>query len=115
MNDTSMVCARTLGIANYDARWIYKSNLVKLTATGLLPCSNYTAELEQRPENILPAMWDMVFYTQLYCQKAIKPFHLEVTIYGAKTDGFYYGLRCGRTARGANQAGSGGGRPGGTA
>lgn len=65
---------RVLGIATYEARWVQRSSLVRLTARGILPCSNYLAQLEQRPERIIPPMWDMVFYAQDWCQRAIRPF-----------------------------------------
>lgn len=71
---------RTYGVANYKATWIGKSLLVRLTASGILPCYNYTAQLEKRPERVEPPNWDMIFYTQDVCLKALKPFNVEVTI-----------------------------------
>ena len=70
--------SRVYGSAEYEAKWIGKSLLVELTATGILPCSNYVAQLEQRPERILPPMWDMVFYAPNFCEKAKKPFSESV-------------------------------------
>ncbi len=71
---------RVYGVARYEARWINKSFLVRLTATGILPCSNYRAQLEKRPERVLPPMWDMVFYIQDHCEKALCPFKSEVVM-----------------------------------
>ena len=79
---------KVLGIAEYTATWVQRSSLVRLTATGLLPCSNYCAQLELRPERVTPPMWDMVFYVQDLCLEAIAPFDLEVVMVnasGAKT------------------------------
>lgn len=69
---------RVLGIADYEARWVHNSFLVELTATGVLPCDNYEAQIEQRPEKVLPPMWDMVFYIQTHCAKRLKPFIKKV-------------------------------------
>lgn len=70
---------RTYGIAEYSANWIGKSLLVKLTASGVLPCANYSAQLEKRPERVDPPNWDMIFYTQDVCLKALKPFTVEAS------------------------------------
>lgn len=67
-----------LGIAQYTAVRAPRSDLVVLTAVGILPCANYIAELVQRPERIFPPMWSMVFYTQLLCLRALKPFEVKV-------------------------------------
>lgn len=69
---------RTLGSANYKAEWVSRTNLVKLTATGILPCANYEAQLEERPERVIPPMWDMIFYVTDFCLKALKPFEKSV-------------------------------------
>lgn len=69
---------RTLGIASYEARWISRSIMVKLSATGVLPCFNFEAQLEQRPERVDPPNWEMIFYTQNFCLTATKPFSREV-------------------------------------
>ena len=74
---TAKSTSRVLGVANYEARWIAKSLLVRLTATGVLPCINYEAQLEKRPERVSPPMWDMVFIVDDYCLKALKPFSVE--------------------------------------
>ena len=50
MTDTMNTETRVFGYGEYEARWIQRSSLVKLTAKGILPCSNYRAQLEQRPE-----------------------------------------------------------------
>jgi hypothetical protein len=67
-----------LGTAQYTAIRAPRSDLVVLTAVGILPCANYIAELVQRPERIFPPMWSMVFYTQLLCLRALKPFEVKV-------------------------------------
>ena len=72
--------ARVLGSATYEAHWVQRSNLVRLTAKGLLPCSNYIAQIEQRPERITPPMWDMIFYVPDSCQKALHFFEERVTM-----------------------------------
>jgi len=69
---------RRLGIATYRAEWIGKSLLVRLTATGVMPCYNYEAMLEQHPARVLPPMWNMVFLTQDFCLTAMKPFEHSV-------------------------------------
>lgn len=70
---------RTYGIAQYKAHWVGKSLLVKLTASGVLPCANYCAQLEKRPERFDPPNFDMIFYVQDVCQKALRPFAVEAT------------------------------------
>ena len=67
-----------LGTALYTAIRTPRSDLVVLTAVGILPCANYIAELVQRPERIFPPMWSMVFYTQPLCLRALKPFEVKV-------------------------------------
>lgn len=74
---------RVLGIAEYEARWIARSFMVRLTAKGILPCYNYEAQLEMRPERILPPMWNMVFFLEDYCLKALKFFEVEAIILNA--------------------------------
>jgi len=68
---------KVLGVGHYTARWVQRSSLVELTATGLLPCFNYSAALEMRPERVFPPMWNMVFYTQDVCMTAVKPFSIS--------------------------------------
>lgn len=72
--------SKVLGSATYEARWVQRSNLVRLTAKGLLPCSNYVAQLEQRPERIIPPMWDMIFYVPATCEKGLRFFEESVTM-----------------------------------
>lgn len=69
-----------LGIGHYTAIRAPRSDLVVLTAVGILPCANYIAELVQRPERIFPPMWSMVFYTEPLCLRALKPFEVKVHI-----------------------------------
>ncbi len=71
---------KVLGVADYDARWIAKTAMVRLTATGILPCANYQAQLEMRPERVLPPMWNMVFFQEEVCLKALKPFSVDVVM-----------------------------------
>lgn len=70
----SETAQKVFGSAYYEARWIARSSLVQLTASGILPCSNYTAQLEMRPERVIPPMWNFVFYVEEYCEKALRPF-----------------------------------------
>ncbi|MEO9824123.1 MAG: hypothetical protein ABJF50_06865 [Paracoccaceae bacterium] len=70
--------SKVLGSGHYEAQWVQRSNLVRLTAKGLLPCSNYIAQLEQRPERIIPPMWDMIFYVPDSCQKGLRYFDENV-------------------------------------
>lgn len=74
---------RVLGLGQYEARWVQRSTLVELTATGILPCVNYHAQLEKGPERVLPAIWDMVFYVQEVCLPAIRPFRTSVIVHDA--------------------------------
>lgn len=79
---------KVLGLGYYQAHWIEKTSLVRLTASGILPCSNYHAQLEKRPERIIPPMWDMIFLIEKVCLKALKPFVVEAIMgnsSGAKT------------------------------
>lgn len=69
-----------LGSAFYSAKWVERSYLVKLSATGLLPCSNYLAQLEKRPEKAVPPMWDFVFFAQETCEKGLKVFNETVVM-----------------------------------
>ena len=78
---------RVLGIGQYEARWVQRSTLVKLTATGILPCVNYHAQLEKGPEKVLPAIWDMVFYVQDVCLPAIRPFRTSAIVHDAASAG----------------------------
>lgn len=71
---------KVLGNARYEAHLVQRSSLVRLTARGLLPCSNYMAQLEQRPERIEPPMWDFVFYVADTCEKALRYFEETVTM-----------------------------------
>ena len=75
---------RVLGVAEYEARWIARSFMVRLTAKGVLPCCNYEAQLEMRPERVLPPMWNMVFFQEDYCLKALKFFDVEAIILNAE-------------------------------
>ncbi|MEM7299590.1 MAG: hypothetical protein AAF468_00780 [Pseudomonadota bacterium] len=77
---------KVLGMGVYEARWIGRSFLVRLTARGILPCSNYEAALEQRPEKIFPPMWNMVFYVSETCEKGLKYFEESVTVYAEGAD-----------------------------
>lgn len=54
--------SKVLGSGRYEANWGQGSNLVTLTARGVLPCSNYVAQLEQRPDDGESLMWNMVFF-----------------------------------------------------
>lgn len=76
---------KVLGSASYEAHWVQRSSLVRLTARGLLPCSNYMPQLEQRPERIIPPMWDMVFYVPSMCEERVRYFEESVTM--ANSDG----------------------------
>ncbi|MEJ8561135.1 hypothetical protein QTO30_07790 [Yoonia sp. GPGPB17] len=77
--------SKVLGSASYEAHWVHKSLLVKLIARGVLPCSNYTAQLEQRPERIEPPEWNMVFFVPDTCEKGLSFFEETVTM--ANTSG----------------------------
>ncbi len=71
MNTTT---SKVLGSATYTATWVARSNLVKLTAIGILPCSNYVVQLEQRPERVTPPNWNLVFFVEETCEKGLRPF-----------------------------------------
>lgn len=71
---------KVLGSAHYEARRVTGSSLIRLTAAGVLPCSNYTAQLEMRSERVIPPMWNFVFYLEGYCQKALRPFMESVVM-----------------------------------
>ena len=74
---------RVLGVGNYEARWVQKSLIVELTATGILPCWNYQACLEKAPQDIAPAEWEMIFYVQPFCIRATRPFEAKVFVFDA--------------------------------
>ncbi len=74
---------KVLGVAEYEAHWIQRSYMVKLEARGLLPCSNFEAQLEKRPERVSPPMWDMVFFVEDRCEKRVRPFLVNAIIYNA--------------------------------
>jgi hypothetical protein len=79
---------KVLGTAQYEARWVQRSFLVRLTAMGTLPCSNYSAQLEQAPDRVVPPNWQMIFYIEDFCLRETKPFTEEVLMVndtGAKT------------------------------
>lgn len=73
-----MTTKKVLGVASYSAVRSPNSDIVTLTAVGALPCMNYDAQLEKRPERVFPPMWNMVFFVQDFCLRAIKPFELAV-------------------------------------
>ncbi len=71
---------RAWGVAQYEARWIARSLMVRLTARGILPCSNYVAQLEMRPGPTDPPEWNMVFIVSETCEKALVPFEAEAVM-----------------------------------
>lgn len=71
---------KKLGSGTYWARRAADSNLVTLTASGVMPCFNWQAELVQRPERIFPPQWSLVFWTTPLCLTAMKPFLLQVHV-----------------------------------
>jgi hypothetical protein len=71
---------KVLGSARYEAHWVQRSKLVQLVARGVLPCANYTAQLEHRPERVLPPMWNMIFFVPNVCVKRPKYFEVSVTM-----------------------------------
>ncbi|MCR5856520.1 hypothetical protein [Mesorhizobium sp. J428] len=77
-----MTTEKVLGTAEYRAVRSPLEGTVTLTAAGILPCMNYSAQLEMRPERIMPPMWDMVFFVQPLCLTAMKPFEISVVIAG---------------------------------
>jgi hypothetical protein len=69
----------TYGVAqHYRARWVQRSVLVELSATGVLPCHNYHAAIEPRQPDS-SAAWNMLFCTQDICLPAVKPFSVMRT------------------------------------
>ncbi|WP_120631344.1 hypothetical protein [Ruegeria sp. EL01] len=72
---------RVYGYGNYAAVWVDGGPTVRLTASGLLPCSNYEARLEKRPERIDPPAWDMVFYIDDHCEKGLKVFDVDALMH----------------------------------
>lgn len=68
---------KVLGLATYTALRAPRSDLVTLTATGVLPCANYAADLLMRPERVVPPMWSLVFFVEEVCLRAIRPFVIE--------------------------------------
>ena len=75
-----MSTTKVLGTAHYRAVRSPLEGTITLTATGILPCLNYSAQLEMRPERILSPMWNLVFFTQPVCLRAIKPFEISVVM-----------------------------------
>ncbi len=71
---------QVLGHGVYTAHWVARSNLVKLSATGLLPCSNYVAQLEKRPGEETPPSWNLVFYVEDICEKGLASFNESVVM-----------------------------------
>lgn len=71
------------GLGRYEARWIGEGPMVRLTATGLLPCSSYEVQLEKRPERVSPPMWNMVFFVNETCDHSVKPFFAEAVMINA--------------------------------
>lgn len=64
------------GGATYSAT--QTGDIVTLTATGILPCSNWEARLVQRPERIFPPFHDFVVFTTDICLTATRPFSESV-------------------------------------
>ncbi len=67
---------RMLGCADYEARWVDDSQMVKLTARGFLPCANHQAQLEKGADGI----WETVFYTQEDSVESYTPFCLQAFV-----------------------------------
>jgi len=67
---------RMLGCAEYEASWVDESQMVRLTATGFLPCANHHAQLEKRADG----GWEFVLYTQETCVESYTPFTLEAMV-----------------------------------
>ena len=64
------------GGATYSAS--QTGDTVTLTATGILPCSNWEARLIQRPERIFPPFYELVIFTTEICLTATQPFSESV-------------------------------------
>jgi hypothetical protein len=73
-----MTTSKVLGIASYSAVRSPGTGTVKLKASGIFHCANYSAQLELRPERPVPPMWSMVFFIENFCLKAVKPFEVSV-------------------------------------
>jgi len=71
---------RMLGCADYEARWVDESQMVKLTARGFLPCANHHAQLEKGVEG----GWETVFYTQEATEECYTPFCLQAFVMADK-------------------------------
>ena len=69
-----------LGCAEYEARWVDESQMVKLTARGFLPCANHQAQLEKGADG----GWETVFYTQDSTEESYTPFCLQAYVMADK-------------------------------
>ena len=78
------VTTRMLGCADYEARWIDNSMVVKITARGFLPCANHQAQLEKKAGSIC----EMVFYTQECCVESYTPFSLQAIVVASSSSAF---------------------------
>jgi hypothetical protein len=80
-----MPVTKVFGCASYGALRYPDDGRVELTAVGVLPCANYFAQLEMRPESASPPAWNLVFYLQEICLTALKPFELKVLMEGGNS------------------------------
>ena len=71
---------KVLGTANrYEAHWVGKSLLVKLSAKGLMPCLNMESAFERDPREIEPPIHRFVFFVEDYCLTAVKEIDATIT------------------------------------
>lgn len=81
-----MHTTRVHGSANYKAQWIGQSTAVLLTASGVLPCKNFLAQLERRGSRISPSTWELVFYMPCEFENAPKSFESEAIVLNTSGD-----------------------------
>lgn len=73
---------KVLGTAIYRAVRSPFTGQIELTAQGILPCANYRAELEKRPDKTLPPIWNLVFHIEPVCLRMVLPFKLKAYMAG---------------------------------
>jgi len=69
---------KVLGHGRYEAHWMHQTSLVKLTASGQLPCANGFAQFEMRGERVIPPLWNFVFYLAQPGQSGLRVFEKSV-------------------------------------
>ncbi|TNF17403.1 MAG: hypothetical protein EP318_21360 [Rhodobacteraceae bacterium] len=74
---------KVLGHGRYEAHWVDRTSLVRLSACGQLPCARGFAQFEMRGERVSPPLWNFVFYLARPWQSGLRMFDHSVCMLNA--------------------------------